>query len=215
MTIAREPAVERRLLWCGDTGLLVELPDVHAVQSLYAALADNPPAGTIDIVPAARTVLLKVDLCVSTRHEIEAHVLSLPVGARTAADRQLIEIPVIYDGADLEAVAKLTQMSCSDVVSAHTGTDWTVMFCGFSPGYAYLSDGDVRLEVPRRGESRTQVPSGSVALAGSFSAVYPRESPGGWQLIGHTDAVMWDTHRTPPALLQPGMTVRFIDSSAR
>src|SRR6478752_2421824 len=96
--------------------------------------------------------------------------------------------------------------------SAGSPTTWRVGFGGFAPGFAYLVDGDPRLHVPRRGEPRTRVPAGSVALAGDFSGIYPQDSPGGWQLIGTTDAVLWDVDRDPPALLAPGTSVRFVDA---
>jgi KipI family sensor histidine kinase inhibitor len=110
-------------------------------------------------------------------------------------------------------VARLTGLSVQEVIAAHTGAEWRVAFCGFAPGFAYLSWGDPRLAVPRRSQPRTSVPAGSVALAGEFSAIYPRSSPGGWQLIGHTDTVVFDISREPPALLQPDVTVRFADVS--
>ena len=120
-----------------------------------------------------------------------------------------VEIDVTYDGADLEEVARLAGITPDEVVAAHTAAPMRVGFGGFAPGFAYLVGGDERLNVPRRADPRTRVPAGSVALAGEFSSVYPRESPGGWQLIGHTDAVMWDIDRDPPALLTPGSWVRF------
>jgi KipI family sensor histidine kinase inhibitor len=109
------------------------------------------------------------------------------------------------------AVAGLTR---AEVVAAHTGRPWRGAFAGFAPGFCYLTGGDDRLAVPRRHESRSSVPAGSVALAGGFSAVYPRESPGGWQLIGTTDAVLWDVDRQPPALISAGAWVRFVDVTA-
>ncbi|WP_162794848.1 5-oxoprolinase subunit B family protein, partial [Nonomuraea lactucae] len=124
-----------------------------------------------------------------------------------------VEIPVVYDGADLADVAALSGLSEREVVAAHTGTPWTVAFCGFAPGFGYLVGGDPRLVVPRRAESRVRVPAGSVALAAEFSAVYPRESPGGWQLIGRTRVAVWDLAADPPALLRPGIRVRFTEAS--
>ena len=103
----------------------------------------------------------------------------------------------------------LTGLDVQSVIEAHTATAWRVGFCGFAPGFAYLIDGHPRLQVPRKREPRTRVPGGSVALAGEFSGIYPRESPGGWQLIGRTDAPVWDVNRPEPALLKPGMRVRF------
>jgi KipI family sensor histidine kinase inhibitor len=115
----------------------------------------------------------------------------------------------VYDGPDLAAVAALTGLSEREVVAAHTGMPWRVAFGGFAPGFAYLVGGDPRLQVPRRDEARTTVPAGSVGLAGEFSGVYPRASPGGWQLIGRTDLALWDLDRDPPALLSAGATVVF------
>ena len=109
----------------------------------------------------------------------------------------------------LDEVAQLTGLAPSEVIAAHTGSLWRVAFGGFTPGFAYLVGGDERLQVPRRSEPRTRVPAGSVALAGEFGGVYPRETPGGWQLIGRTDATLWDLEREQPALLIPGMHVQF------
>jgi KipI family sensor histidine kinase inhibitor len=140
-------------------------------------------------------------------------VASGTAAATSPADaRADVEIEVVYDGPDLDEVARLTGMSAEEVVAAHTGTLWRVGFGGFAPGFAYLVGGDSRLEVPRRAEPRTKVPAGSVGLAGEFSGVYPRESPGGWQLIGRISedqAALWDVSRDPPALLVPGMWVQF------
>lgn len=116
----------------------------------------------------------------------------------------MVELAVQYDGPDLAEVARLCRLS-ADVVAAHTGRPWRVGFAGFAPGFAYLVDGD-----PRRTEPRTAVPAGSVGLAGAFSGIYPRSSPGGWQLIGRTDAALFDVDRDPPALLRPGAWVRFV-----
>jgi KipI family sensor histidine kinase inhibitor len=134
----------------------------------------------------------------------------LAVGPVEAPATDAVEIPVVYDGPDLADVARLTGLAADEVVAAHTGTPWRVAFSGFAPGFAYLVGGDPRLAVPRRERSRTSVPAGSVGLAGEYSGVYPRSSPGGWQLIGRTDAVLWDLDREPPALLRPGGEVRFV-----
>ena len=122
-----------------------------------------------------------------------------------------VEIAVRYDGPDLDDVAHHTGLTPAEVVAAHTGTPWRVAFGGFAPGFAYLVGGDPRLRVPRRDRPRASVPAGAVGLAGEFSGVYPRTSPGGWQLVGTTEAVLWDADRHPPALLGPGATVRFVD----
>ncbi|GAA5176038.1 allophanate hydrolase subunit 1 [Pseudonocardia eucalypti] len=200
-----------RLMRCGDTGYLAEFSDLDAVRRVYAALARNPPAGTVDLVPAARTLLVRFDPAVADPARL-AEVLRAtePDGAAAAAGG-LVRIPVRYDGADLADVATHTGLSVREVVDAHTGVEWTVAFGGFAPGFAYLVDGDPRLEVPRRPESRTRVPAGAVGLAGSFSGIYPRASPGGWQLIGRTELTLWDVERDPPALLTPGTRVRFVE----
>jgi KipI family sensor histidine kinase inhibitor len=132
----------------------------------------------------------------------------------TAPTSHEVEIVVRYDGPDLDEVAAHTGMTRTEVIDAHTGTPWRVAFGGFAPGFAYLVGGDPRLQVPRRERPRPSVPAGSVGLAGEFSGVYPRSSPGGWQLLGTTDAVLWDADREPPALLGPGTTVRFVDAAA-
>ncbi len=121
----------------------------------------------------------------------------------------MITIGVHYDGDDLDRVAELTGLSSEEVIMIHTGQLWTVAFCGFAPGFGYLAGEHDRLAVPRRPEPRTRVPTGSVALADTYCGVYPRATPGGWQLIGRTDATIWDLDQDPPALLRPGTRVRF------
>lgn len=198
-----------RMLRCADSGLLVELDDLGAVRALHAALTQSPPPGVIDLVPAARTLLLRVDPVTADMAEVEYAVRTAPVGEIARHRSELLRIPVSYDGEDLRDVARLTGLTEREVVAEHTGVEWTVAFGGFAPGFGYLVGGSGRLEVPRRTESRTRVPAGSVALAGGFTGVYPRESPGGWQLIGVTDVELWRVDREPPALLRPGVRVRF------
>jgi len=185
----------------GDTALLLDCESLDEAQRWFAALHDEAEA-----VLGARSVLLRGD---------PAALRSL-VGRTTPADvadpldGTEVEIPVAYDGADLDDVARLTGLTPAGVVEAHTGTPWTVAFGGFAPGFSYLVGGDPRLHVPRRDSPRNRVPAGSVGLAGEFSGVYPRESPGGWQLIGRTELATLDTSRDQPALLMAGMTVRFV-----
>jgi KipI family sensor histidine kinase inhibitor len=210
----------RTLLTCGEHAVLVDVGELDQVVSFGHAVREAVAAGmpgftnVVDIVPAATTVLVVVaeKTGIATLRQALA---SLPGAAAegAATSDHVIEIPVRYDGPDLKDVAELTGLSIKDVVAAHTGTDWRVAFGGFAPGFAYLSWGDPRLRVPRRKEPRTSVPSGAVALAGEFSAIYPRSSPGGWQLIGRTDVVVFDIDRDPPALLQPDAVVRFLDAS--
>src|SRR5215217_2367944 len=202
----------------GDQALLLEFGSTAEVLAWADALREAELLGVLDIVPASRTVLIKL---AGPRYQAPTRqrLGKLRVTAEAVAEviapsdgRADIEIDVVYDGADLDEVARLTEMTPEQVVAAHTGTPWRVGFGGFAPGFAYLIGGDERLNVPRQSEPRTKVPAGSVALAGEFSAIYPRESPGGWQLIGRvTDDVpaLWDIDRDPPALLQPGMWVQF------
>lgn len=199
----------------GDQALLLEFNRTTDVLAWTEAIRRADLLGVIDIVPASRTVLIKLAgprYLAPTRQRLA----KIQVGPDIAADLTApaggdvdVEIDVIYDGPDFDEVSRLTGLSTDQVVAAHTAIPWRVGFGGFAPGFAYLVGGDPRLEVPRRAEPRTKVPVGSVGLAGEFSGIYPRESPGGWQLIGRTGEVLWDLDRERPALLTPGMTVRF------
>jgi KipI family sensor histidine kinase inhibitor len=197
----------------GDQALMVQCGSTADVLAWTAALRAAAWPGVIDIVPAARTVLVKLDgaRCQTlVRQRLRNMRVDLDQLEVAPADRRAdAVIDVVYDGPDLAEVAERTGLSTAQVIDAHAATLWRVGFSGFAPGFAYLVDGDPRLRVPRRSDPRTAVPAGSVALAGEFSAIYPRRSPGGWQLIGHTDAVLWDIERPDPALLTQGMWVQF------
>lgn len=197
----------------GDHGLLFEFDSTAEVLAWTAKLQETDLLGVVDIVPASRTILVKL---ASPRYQPGARqrlsklrLAPESVVPEPASGKVDLTIDVVYDGADLQEVAALTGLTPAGVIAAHTGTPWRVGFGGFVPGFAYLVDGDPRLQVPRRAEPRTSVPAGAVALAGEFSGIYPRQSPGGWQLIGHTDAVLFDADRDKPALLTPGMWVQF------
>ncbi|MCH9734199.1 MAG: allophanate hydrolase subunit 1 [Actinomycetia bacterium] len=195
----------------GDHALLLEFGSTAAVLAWADALQAADLVGVMDIVPAARTILLKLSEPrdqAPTRQRLST-LRPTKDTANESAEPAEIVIAVTYDGADLPEVARLTGLSPEGVVAAHTGRPWRVGFCGFAPGFAYLVGGDEQLAVPRRSDPRTAVPTGSVGLAGQFSGIYPRESPGGWQLIGRTTAVLWDVERDNPALLTPGTRVRF------
>ena len=195
----------------GDHALMLQCGSTAEVLAWVDALRAAAVPGVVDVVPAARTVLVKLDsprLQGVTRQRLRKMRVTADVDAR--ADRSAdVVVDVVYDGPDLAEVANHTGLTTAQVIDAHTSTLWRVGFSGFAPGFAYLVDGDARLRVPRRAEPRTSVPAGSVALVGEFSAIYPRQSPGGWQLIGHTDAVLWDLERPNPALLTQGMWVQF------
>jgi KipI family sensor histidine kinase inhibitor len=194
----------------GTSAVLVELDSLEQVMGLAAALRSAPPAGTVDLVPAARTVLVVFDAGTTTIERVVADVSRRRIDPVADRAGPLVEVPVVYDGEDLAEVAALTGLSEREVVARHLRPEYTVAFCGFAPGFAYLVGGDPALRVPRRRSPRTAVPAGSVGLADEFTGVYPRRMPGGWQLIGRTDAELWDLDRDPPALLPPGARVRFV-----
>ncbi len=197
----------------GDCALLLECADTAEVLAWTSTLRQAELPGVLDIVPASRTVLLKLSgprYQAPTRQRLsKLQIRPSDIAAVPPDGRADAVIDVIYDGPDLVEVGRLTGLDSVGVIAAHTGALWRVGFGGFAPGFAYLVGGDPRLRVPRRTEPRTSVPAGAVGLAGEFSGIYPRESPGGWQLIGRTDAVLWDIERPEPALLRPGMWIRF------
>lgn len=195
--------------WAGTRALLVELASLDTVLAYHSALRAEPSPGQIDVLAAATTVLIKYD---SRRSARQAHerVRRMKPAAVDSTQGKTVEIPVIYDGDDLEAVGALTGLGAAGVIEAHTGQIWRGAFGGFAPGFTYLVGENDALEVPRRDSPRTAVPAGSVALAGHFSAIYPGQSPGGWQLIGRTDARLWDIEREQPALVRPGDRVRYV-----
>lgn len=199
----------------GDQALLLEFDSTAEVLAWTDVLRGADLLGVLDIVPASRTVLLT--LAASRYREpnrqrlaaLRIDAIDVAAAVDPADRRADVVIDVTYDGEDLDEVARLTELTVDEVVAAHTARPMRVGFGGFAPGFAYLIGGDPRLHVPRRADPRTKVPVGAVGLAGEFSGVYPRESPGGWQLIGRTDAVLWDLDRDPPALLAAGMWVQF------
>lgn len=201
--------MSRRVLPYGERAVLVEVDDGDEALGLHAALLGAPPAGVEELVPAARTVLVRFDPAVVGADALAALVRAVPAVAPTADGAEPIEVAVVYDGEDLGDVAALTGLTIDDVVRRHAAPTYRVAFCGFTPGFAYLVGGDPALRVPRLATPRTRVPAGSVAIADVYSAVYPTATPGGWRLLGRTDAPLWDPARRPPALLAPGGTVRF------
>ncbi len=204
-----------RFLPVSLTTLLVELADLDETLALFASLQADPVAGIEDLVPAARTLMIRFGPERLNAATLAAAISGRDLSVRTAPSEHLVEIPVRYDGEDLDEVAALTGLSVEEVIRRHTESEFTVAFCGFAPGFGYLVGGDPTLEVPRRQSPRTRIPAGSVALAGAFSGVYPQASPGGWQIIGTTPEKMWDLSRDPPALFQPGYRVRFFDLEKR
>ncbi|GAA1910866.1 allophanate hydrolase subunit 1 [Nocardioides lentus] len=207
---------------CGDAAALVEVDDLDTVLRLHAAVADarrdGGLPGVVDLVPAARTLLLRCATTTDLERAAET-VAGLTLPDVPPATGDTVSLEVTYDGEDLDDVAGHLGCDVAEVVRRHTSTAWRVAFTGFAPGFGYLvperdRDAPHPLEVPRRPESRTRVPAGAVGLAGEFSGVYPRSSPGGWQLIGSTRTPTWDVDVDPPALLVPGTRVRFVEAGA-
>ncbi|WP_210602771.1 urea amidolyase family protein [Brevibacterium oceani] len=192
--------------------LLVECADLTATMALHHSLESADLPGVVELVPAARTVLISFDPSRTRASALAEAVSGLDLTQSTSAEARQVSIPVIYDGDDLAEVADLLNVSPTEVVGRHQAATWEVAFAGFAPGFGYLAGDDDLFDVPRRSSPRTRVPVGAVALAGEFTGVYPRSSPGGWQLIGRTDATLWDLDREPPALFVPGTIVTFTDA---
>lgn len=201
-------AIRPRVRTCGRWALLLELDSADEVAATAAAVRDAELPDVVELVPAARTVLVAVrpggDLSAvrSAVDEVD------PAGV-VGSEGTLHTIPVVYDGEDLALVAETAGLSVDEVVDLHAGAEYTVDFCGFAPGFGYLSGLPEPLQQPRLESARSAVPSGSVGVADVYTCVYPRRSPGGWRLIGRTDLVMFDPAADPPARLSPGDRVRF------
>ncbi|WP_288831880.1 carboxyltransferase domain-containing protein [uncultured Corynebacterium sp.] len=195
----------------GTRALMVDLTSLDAVMDWHSALSSAPFEHQTDVVAAARTVLLTFDSPAATAAAAEA-LRTFKPGAASRATPRDIEIEVLYDGADLDELSSSLGMSRAELIEWHTKTTWVAAFGGFAPGFTYCvpEDSSRALDIPRRAIPRTEVPAGAVALAGDFSAVYPRTSPGGWQLIGTTRTPMWDSSATPPALVAPGDRVHYV-----
>ncbi|MDB4948913.1 MAG: allophanate hydrolase [Gemmatimonadetes bacterium] len=203
----------------GDSALTLtfgETVDAATSARVHAAAQAVRAAGIAavrDVVPAYAALSVFYDPLHTDYADIVAQVLALSVDGGSVASLDagpLVEIPVRYDGPDLEDVARATGLSPREVMDLHAATEYRVYLLGFAPGFAYLGDLDPALHLPRRPSPRTRVPAGSVAIAGAQTAVYPLATPGGWHLLGSTAAAMWDVRRDPPALLAVGDRVRFV-----
>ena len=198
----------------GPSAILIELPGTDAVSAAYQLLSTLRERGELtaaEIVPAARTVLL--DGVPDPERVFRLLPTELTPTTETPTTTTRVDIITRYDGEDLDDVARLWDTDRAGVVALHTGTEFRVAFCGFAPGFAYLTGLGPRHHVPRRTSPRTRVPAGTVALAGPYSGVYPTASPGGWQLIGRTRETLFDLGNEPPALLTPGTVVRFVEET--
>jgi len=205
-----------RVRVAGDRALLLEFPDNATVHAVASAARAQWSEQLEEVVPGHSTVLLvwrgalpSVDAVVSSLDAIAERAIASSDDTDAPEVPDAVTIPVIYDGDDLGSVAAKLEISEEEVVQLHSGAVYTVAFTGFAPGFPYLIGGDPRLDLPRLPTPRTQVPAGSVAVAAGYCGIYPRTSPGGWNLLGRTDAVLFDPDRVPPALLAPGVRVRF------
>jgi KipI family sensor histidine kinase inhibitor len=195
-----------RLLPYGPGAVLAEYDSLSEVMAVNDALRSSGLVGIDDVVPAARTVLVRY-------HQVDRVALEdllVPAAAAPRPHGPIVEIPVVYDGIDLDAVASATGMSSEQVIDLHSSVVYSAAFSGFTPGWAYLAGLARSLHLPRRPTPRTSVPAGSVAIANEFTGVYPAASPGGWHLLGHTTATMFDVHRSKPSLVVAGDRVRFV-----
>ncbi|MFD0201877.1 MULTISPECIES: 5-oxoprolinase subunit PxpB [Saccharothrix] len=196
-----------RLRRCGDDAVLVEVDSLGEVEAVRAAVAAAELPGLVELVPAARTVLVAAGP--DTARAVSRLLAAADLTHQPEAVGDEVVIGVRYDGPDLDLVAETAGLTTAEVVELHTGADYRVAFCGFAPGFAYLTGLPEPLRQPRLDSPRTKVPAGSVGVAGEFTAAYPRATPGGWRLIGRTDAPLFDPRRATPALLTPGDRVRF------
>lgn len=200
-----------RVLRYGPRAWLVEHGDPAAVAE---AVRTAGWSGVTDVVPGAATAVVRVD-GPGDAAEIGARLADLvrriPTDPDTAGDdAPVIEVPVVYDGEDLAAVAAASGLTVAEVVERHQRATYRCAFCGFAPGFGYLAGLDPALHLPRRETPRPRIPAGAVAIASHYTAVYPSASPGGWHLIGRTDVPLWSADRDPPALITPGAQVRFV-----
>jgi KipI family sensor histidine kinase inhibitor len=215
-----------RMLAAGDRAIVIDLCEDSdragggrtAALELATRITDAGLDGVEDVVPSEHSILLVLSEAAYQRRmatlmaTLMADLVRHPAsGSGHAAATSVIRIPVTYDGPDLEEVALASGLTPRELVQAHCGTTWAAAFAGFMPGFCYLLGGDPRIQAGRRAEPRPQVPAGSVALAGHYSAVYPRQAPGGWQLIGTTRLPVWDLDAQPPAAIIPGCQVQFVD----
>ena len=218
-----------RFLGVNNSAFLIELADLEETLALFDRLQQENRRGQkdlqdqekfrghdnlqaiVEIIPAARTLLVTFDPSLADENTLETKIAGLKLEKGQQKSGKLVEIPVVYDGEDLDDVAAHLKIDREEVIRRHTESHYQVAFCGFAPGFAYLTGGDPLFNVPRRASPRKSIPAGSVALAGKFGGVYPQPSPGGWQLIGRTSVKMFDLDRDPPSLLKPGDRVHFVD----
>lgn len=193
----------------GDSALLAEVASSAAAQQLRRALLQADIAGVRELVPGYNTLLIEFDPLILDTAKLERRLPKLSEQAPPIWEQREHEISVRYDGEDLHEVARLAGIGIAEVIQRHCAPLYTVAFLGFAPGFPYLSGLDPKLQVPRLKSPRIRVAAGSVAIAGEFAGIYPQATPGGWRVLGHTDAVLFDAGHAQPALLMPGDKLRF------
>lgn len=198
-----------RIIPASDSALLVEYPSLEDTVAHFQALEAAHVPGVEELMPAAKTILVRFDNTLTDHDCLARAIRSIPPASGQIEGSQEALIDVIYDGEDLAEVADILGLSIPQLIERHTKATWKVAFIGYAPGFAYCVGDDPIFNVPRRSTPRTRIRAGSVGLAGTFSGIYPRESPGGWQMLGHTNEKMWDLSRPKPSLLQPGQVVRY------
>jgi KipI family sensor histidine kinase inhibitor len=198
-----------RLRRCGPDAVLVEVSSLDEVEAVRATLATADLPDLVELVPAARTVLVSFRPGSGGVTRLRPLLDTVDLGQRVQAEPHEVVLPVRYDGPDLELIAETAGTDIPGVIALHTGALYKVAFCGFAPGFGYLVGLPPELRQARLDNPRKRVPPGSVGIAGEFTGAYPTASPGGWRLLGHTDAALFDSHRDPAALLAPGDLVRF------
>ena len=215
----RDPGSGIRVVDAGDSGLLLELEatidpavNAHAI-AIASAVAAEHRAGVRDVIPAFRSVAVHFDPLVADVDALREALRRAADTAPAARDGALVEVPVAYggeDGPDLDEVAAFAKLPPAAVVERHCGTEYRVFMLGFLPGFAYLGTVDTAIAAPRKATPRTRIPAGSVGIAGRQTGIYPRQSPGGWQLIGRTAVTVFDPLREPASLFAPGDRVKFV-----
>jgi KipI family sensor histidine kinase inhibitor len=202
----------------GDHAVLLELPDNASVHATARVASSRFSGQLVEIVPGHCTLLLvgRAETSLSDLKTLASDASTFKSDRDAIADTGLapLTVPVRYDGVDLEVVATALGLSREGVVQLHSRAVYTVAFMGFSPGFPYLvvegrDEASRLLELSRLATPRIDVPVGAVAVAAGYCGIYPRSSPGGWNLLGRTDVVLFDPERKAPALLEPGARVRF------
>ena len=201
-----------RFLSVNSDSFLIELSSLEETLALYSKLQNLHLNGIKDLIPAAKTILICFNEIKTDFKTLSVLIGTLKLDSGFDRNTQEVIIPIRYDGEDLAQVAELQGLSIADLILKHHQSTWDVAFIGFAPGFAYMSSLDQPFtDIPRLKTPRKKIPSGSLGLAGQYSGIYPKDSPGGWQLIGTTSEKMWDLQRQNPALLRPGMRVHFED----